>query len=492
MDYNTVLKNLDIDCLLVNSTNEYLTEYSALKENARYTLTGFSGSTGDALITPRGIYLFVDGRYHTQADMEAKKGINVVKLGLGQKQDDEICKLIKPDEVLGIVSKKVSQSRYEKFQTKVKTKLLIDDPINDYTCSHTEKPVNCGYKPRAFTPKKPTFITNLEEVSYLTGLRDFSEDGSAKIWGKLFIDGDKQILFTEPADEFLKNFDKELVVDKNSINAYDYSLIKYPVHKVSEVKILKSVKTDEEIELYKKNFEATDKAVMAIRNYIEANDNLSEFDIAKKLREEFINYGAESLSFKSIVAIDKNSALAHYSKNAKDVYLKEGSLVLIDCGAYYRNGLATDITRVFVKGKPSELQKQVYTTVLKAFLNAYHNNAATGFEIDTLAHSILDNKIKGFTFSHGLGHGIGINVHEYPPNLSQNEIAKIEILNNMCFTIEPGLYNPEYFGVRLENSCYRKDCKNISFVKMSFEGKLIDFNLLNEQEKEWLKEFKVL
>lgn len=492
MDYNTVLKNLDIDCLLVNSTNEYLTEYSALKENARYTLTGFSGSTGDTLITPRGIYLFVDGRYHTQADMEAKKGINVVKLRLGQKQDDEICKLIKPEEVLGIVSKKVSQSRYEKFQTKVNTKLLIDDPINDYTCSHTEKPVNCGYKPREFTPEKPTFITNLEEVSYLTGLRDFAEDGSAKIWGKLFIDGDKQILFTEPADEFLKNFDKELVVDKNSINAYDYSLIKYPVHKVSEVKILKSVKTDEEIELYKKNFEATDKAVMAIRSYIESNDNLSEFDIAKKLREEFINYGAESLSFKSIIAIDKNSALAHYSKNAKDVYLKEGSLVLIDCGAYYKNGLATDITRIFVKGKPSELQKQVYTTVLKAFLNAYHNNAATGFEIDTLAHSILDNKIKGFTFSHGLGHGIGINVHEYPPNLSQNEIAKIEILNNMCFTIEPGLYNPEYFGVRLENSCYRKDCKNISFVKMGFEGKLIDFNLLNEQEKEWLKEFKVL
>ncbi len=492
MDYNTVLKNLDIDCLLVNSTNEYLTEYSALEENARYILTGFSGSTGDALITCRGIYLFVDGRYHTQADMEAKKGINVVKLRLGQKQDDEICKLIKPEEVLGIVSKKVSQSRYEKFQTKVNTKLLINDPVNDYTCSHTEKPVNCSYKPRKFTPENPTFITNLEEVSYLTGLRDFSEDGSAKIWGKLFIDGDKQILFTEPADEFLKNFDKELVVDKNSINAYDYSLIKYPVHKVSEVKILKSVKTDEEIELYKKNFEATDKAVMAIRKYIESNDNLSEFDIAKKLREEFINYGAESLSFKSIVAIDKNSALAHYSKNAENVFLKEGSLVLIDCGAYYKNGLATDITRVFVKGKPSELQKRVYTTVLKAFLNTYHNNASTGYEIDTLAHSLLDNKIEGFTFSHGLGHGIGINVHEYPPNLSQNEIAKVEILDNMCFTIEPGLYNPDHFGVRLENSCYRKDGINISFVKMGYEGKLIDFSLLNEQEKEWLKEFEVL
>ena len=504
MDYNTLLENLDIDCLLVNSTNEYLTEYSALDENARYTLTGFSGSTGDALITKRGIYLFVDGRYHTQADMEAKEGVNIIKLQLGQKQDDEICKLIKPDEVLGIVSKKVSQSRYEKFQARVKTRLLISDPVNNYTCHHTEEPVDCGYEPREFTPVRPTFITNLEEVSYLTGLRDFSEDGSAKIWGKLFINGENQILFKESSDEFLKSFDKELIVDKNSINAYDYSLIKNPVHKVSEVKILKSVKTDAEIELYKKNFEATDKAVMAIRSYIESNDNLSEFEIARRLREEFINYGAESLSFKSIVAVDKNSALAHYSKNAKDVYLKEGSLVLIDCGAYYKNGLATDITRVFVKGEPSELQKRVYTTVLKAFLNAYNchltpalsskerKEKITGFEIDTKAHQILDNKIEGFTFSHGLGHGIGINVHEYPPNLSQNEIAKVEILDNMCFTIEPGLYNPEHFGVRLENSCYRKNGKNISFVKTGYEGKLIDYTLLNAQEKEWLKEFEIL
>ena len=111
---------------------------------------------------------------------------------------------------------------------------------------------------------------------------------------------------------------------------------------------------------------------MAIRDYIESNDNLSEYDVATRLRKEFIQHGAKSLSFNSIVAINQNSALAHYSKNAKDVVLKDGDLVLIDCGAYYEDGLATDITRVFVKGKPSELQKKVYTTVLKAFLNAYY------------------------------------------------------------------------------------------------------------------------
>ena len=255
---------------------------------------------------------------------------------------------------------------------------------------------------------------------------------------------------------------------------------------------MKSIKTEAEIEAYKKAFERTDKAVMAIREYIEANDRISEYDISCKLRENFIKFGAKSLSFNSIVAINQNSALAHYSKNSKDVYLNDGDLVLIDCGAYYESGLATDITRVFVKGNPNELQKKVYTTVLKAFLNCFNAAYKTGLEYDTLAHSLLDNTINGFKFGHGLGHGIGINVHEAPPNLSQNEIAKSEIKDNMCFTIEPGLYNPKFFGVRLENSCYKKDGKIYSFVKMGYEGKLIDFNLLLPQEKEWLNEFSIL
>ncbi len=487
-----LLQNLGIDYLLINSTNEYLVEYSALSENARYTLTGFSGSTGDALITPDNIYLFVDGRYHTQADNEVKEGITVVKLQLGQRQDEEIKKLIKPDKILGIVAKKVSQKRLENFND-VNIKLLDDDPINNYTEPHSTNYTKAS-SPINYNPSEPTFITNLEEVSYLTGLRDFSKDCSSKIWAKLFVDKSGQKLFTDNIEcaKFLKNYDGFIKIDKSTINAYDYALIKNPIHKASEISKMKSVKSEEEIEAYKKAFERTDKAVMAIREYIESNDNLSEYDISKCLREEFIKYGAKSLSFNSIVAINQNSALAHYAKNSKDVKLSDGSLVLIDCGAYYESGLATDITRVFVKGNPSELQRQVYTAVLKAFLNAFNANFKTGFEYDALAHSVLDNGIEGFTFSHGLGHGIGINVHEAPPALNQSEIAHTEIKNGMTFTIEPGLYNPEYFGVRLENSCYKKDGKIHSFVKMGYEGKLIDYNLLSEQEKEWLKEFKIL
>jgi Xaa-Pro aminopeptidase len=134
----------------------------------------------------------------------------------------------------------------------------------------------------------------------------------------------------------------------------------------------------------------------------------------------------------------------------------------------------------------------VYTKVLKAFLNCYNSDLKTGYEVDMLAHTLLDADLEDFVFSHGLGHGIGINVHEAPPALNKNEIAKTEILDNMTFTIEPGLYNPKFFGVRLENSCYKKDGKIHSLVKMGYEGKLIDHNMLNSQEQEWLKEFELL
>jgi len=495
---NKLLEQLGIDYLLVNSTNKFLSEYPDLSENARYDLTGFSGSTGDALVTKDNIYLFVDGRYHIQADLEAKQGVQVVKLQIGQSQDEEIKKLIDPEKILGIISAKVSQARLEGFKG-YNIKLLDVDPIINHTEEHDTTNYEKAFEPVEYEPKA-TFVTNLEEVSYLTGLRDFSKDNSSKIWAKLFIKGNERILFNDDkeCDDFLSNYNESLIVDKHSINAHDYALIKNPVHKDSEIKFLKSVKSDEELEAYQKAFDRTDKALMAIREYIENNNDLSEYDIAKRLKEEYIKFGAKSLSFNSIVAINQNSAQAHYAKNSQDIVLKEGDLVLIDSGAYYESGLATDITRVFVKGQPSELQKKVYTTVLKAFLNCfkYYESCVKenicGFDIDCLAHSILDNSIEGFKFNHGLGHGIGINVHEAPPNLSQNAIAKTIIKEGMCFTIEPGLYNPDYFGVRLENSCCVKNGKIHSFVNMGYEGKLIDYNLLTNQEKEWLKGFRIL
>ena len=495
------MKEQGVNFLLVNSTNKYLEEYTPLEENSRYFLTDFSGSTGDVLVTFEDIYLFVDGRYHIQADLEVNHDIvSVVKLQTGQTFLEELIKKIPQGEILGIFAKKNSQTRVEYLEKNgIKLKYFNNDPLDkviDYDSSNIVKVdgVPVEEKIKDIDIDGAVLITNLEEVAYLFNLRDFSKNYSSKIRGKAVILAGRARLLDD-IDDFVESYKGKIYVDKSTINAYDYKLIGEKVEVLSDspIKLMKSVKTDDEINHYIEAFKRTDMAVKAIRDYMENNDNISEYDIAEQLEKEFKRFGAKSLSFKSIVAKDKNSALAHYSKCSKDEILKDGSLVLIDCGAYYEQGLATDITRVFVKGNPSELQKRVYTTVLKMFLNAYNSDLKVGYDIDNLARKIYsENEIKGFVFNHGLGHGIGVSVHEYPPNLSKNEMAKVEIKNNMCFTIEPGLYNEDYFGVRLENSCYMKNGKIKSFVHMNYEKKLIDFSMLTEQEKEWLNEFEVL
>ena len=108
------MKEQGVNFLLVNSTNKYLEEYTPLEENSRYFLTDFSGSTGDVLVTFEDIYLFVDGRYHIQADLEVNHDIvSVVKLQTGQTFLDELIKKIPQDGTLGIFAKKNSQTRVE-------------------------------------------------------------------------------------------------------------------------------------------------------------------------------------------------------------------------------------------------------------------------------------------------------------------------------------------------------------------------------------------
>lgn len=547
------LKDNKIDYLLVNSTNEFLVEYSDLSENARYFLTNFSGSTGDAVISQKDIFLCVDGRYHEQADLEVdKKLVTVIKMKAGESFAKLLEKKLKPNKTFAIVSKKVSQGRLEILQSTLKNKniqikLLDFDPVIEQKAKSKKQKVieietkikKCIYpkidikitglssdeKFKIIASKldknEAILVTNLEEISYLCNIRNFSTNYTSSVQGKCLITknlggkcfdpckclqdhfGEDKCLTQDEFEHYIKTLNdiKTVFVDKTSITAYDYALLgeKAVALKENYIKEMKSVKTKKEIAHYKKCFERTDKALTATRDFIEQNNNhsLSEYDIAKNLEENFYKFGAKSLSFKSIVAKDKNSALAHYSKNSGSEILQDGSLILIDCGAYYEGGYATDITRVFVKGIPSELQRKVYTTVLKGFLAAFNKKITpktTGFSLDKTARKILEkNSPSGFEFSHSLGHGIGISVHEAPPCLAFSPIAKTPLKPNMCFTIEPGLYNKKHFGVRLENSCYLTKIKDEliikSFSNMCFEKKLIDFTMLSAKEKKQLKSF---
>lgn len=327
---------INYDYLLVNSTNEFLEEYTDLSENARYKLTGFSGSTGDALLTKDGkIFLFVDGRYHTQADLEVNKNkVEVIKLQVGETFIEKLFEKISENSTLTIVSKKNSQYRLENLQKfakikNIKIETVDTDPVlenSEKTLHDNSQEVTLGLSTfdkikivtKDINDDDAIFTANQEEISYLLNKRDFSKNYSSSV-------KKQKILVTKNGIYDINYKIKgQIFADKMTTNAHDYSKLNAKELVVNPIKQLKSIKTKEEIEHYKKCFERTDKAVLDAKKYIEQNENISEDDIAKTLEENFYKFGAKSLSFKSIVAKDKNSALAHYSKCSKDEILKEG------------------------------------------------------------------------------------------------------------------------------------------------------------------------
>ncbi len=534
------IKEAGLDYLIVNTTDEFLVEYNELKNTARYFVTGFSGSTGDVLISESDVWQFVDGRYHQQADDEVDEKItSVVKLRLGESFTDALSERVKENSKVGIVSKKVSLTFYKIIKKKFAEKnikivdldyepverfvkfetsghkcraLLIPDEISG--CSADEKIKKIFSKLR----KNQIYLeTNLENIAYLTNLRQFKTPFSSVFKAKLVIHKDRATIYTDeeieipgkyfelkPLSEF-RNFlvpKCHILYNPGTINYADYKLIKRNAVELRKnlVSEMKSVKNDAEIRHFKENFRRTDNVVKEIEDFIDKHDNLNEYKISEEVEKLYIEQGAKQLSFKTILASGSNSSVIHYSHPSKDVSVKDGDFVLLDCGAHFEGGYSTDITRTFVKGAPSKQQKRVYTTVLKMFLNAYHHKVTsrtTGATLDRIARKIAKKSgliDEGFNFNHGLGHGVGINVHECPPSISSSKQGRKFLKENMVFTIEPGLYKKDFGGVRLENTVFltKKDgeFRIESFSKMPFQEKCVEYELLNEQEKKWFYEWQ--
>lgn len=187
-----------LDCLLINSTNEFLVEYNSLAENSRYNLTRFSGSTGDAVVTKDKVYLFVDGRYHIQADLEVDHSfVTVVKLHNGEKMIEKMRSLLPEHSILGVVSKKNSQARVELLQKYFNVRLLdydIAEPAYELPEDKIED-IDIRFSGLAFKEKfslitsnlaadEAILLTNAEDVSYLFNKRDFQNPLPPKLQQK--------------------------------------------------------------------------------------------------------------------------------------------------------------------------------------------------------------------------------------------------------------------------------------------------------------------
>lgn len=517
------LKKNNYDYLIVNSTSEFLVEYNELEQNARYYLTGFSGSTGEALLSKNGeLALFVDGRYHKQADNQAFDGVEVVKLQLGETYLAKLTEKIQPNAKLAIVANKTPLSFYKSlvkaFEGKnIETIALDKDPVFDFvekkpfknapiidipleiSGQSTEEKITAIQN--ELRQNEARIITNLEQIAWILNKRSFAQNFSSCFKSKMIVEKDGYKVFyadkLSKYENYLKHSEKIFIYSAKSLSYGDYLLIKDKSKPVETDKIeqAKSIKNDAELNHMKSCFERTDIVVTKTADFVNSANALTEQELVKFVEKEFFAQDALSLSFNTILASGKNSALAHYSTDmtAKTV-INKGDFVLLDCGAYFEGGYSTDITRVFCMGEPNDEAKRVYTTVLKANLNAYHTKitpALCGYDIDKIARNVISEaNLDGYNFNHSTGHGVGIGVHEFPPSISPSELAKTPLKNGMVFTIEPGAYNPDFGGVRLENTVYFKDNKITSFSKVRFEEKLINYSMLNEQEKTWLKDWQ--
>ncbi len=547
------LKENNLDYLLVNTTDEFLVEYNELCNCARYFVTGFTGSTGDVLVSADSVWQFVDGRYHEQADSEVNhKTTTVVKLQLGQSFLNELVERIEPNTVIGVVSDKISLNFYKALKFKLdkkhcKIKSLEIDPVGLFTelkqggKPQTVKQISLEiagmsadekFKKLARKLKSDELYldTHLENIAYLTNCRQYKTPFSSTFKAKMLVTKQKAQIYTNeefetpigkhfeilPLLDFDKNIKKlcrnsELVSESSgmsvkvlfnpkTINYHDFKLIKSKAQEssVDYIKEMKAIKNDAEIAHFKKNFKRTDNVVNKTFELLQSKDDLSEAEISDFVEEEYKTQGATQLSFKTILAAGTNSSIIHYSHPSREVKVKDGDFVLLDCGGHFEGGYSTDITRTFLKGNPSKLQKQVYTTVLKMFLNAYHYKVTpktTGFTLDRVARKIqAQSGLEDFNFNHGLGHGVGISVHENPPTISCGQMGKRVLKPNMVFTIEPGLYKTGFGGVRLENTVYlakvNGELKIQSFSHVPFQENVIDYTMLNKQELKWLKDWQ--
>ena len=216
---------------------------------------------------------------------------------------------------------------------------------------------------------------------------------------------------------------------------------------VSNLSLLRMRKDDSEIEHIRRATRIAEQAFAEVLKLVEPG--ITEHELAAELEYRMRKSGAEKPSFDLIVASGPRSAMPHGVASQRKI--EEGDFITFDFGCMV-SGYASDETRTVVLGKASERQKEVYRLVLEAQLAALAALAPgkTTQDIDRIARSIIENQGYGDYFGHGLGHGLGINIHEAPSLSPAGEVIQLE--PGMVVTVEPGIYLPEWGGVRIEDA----------------------------------------
>lgn len=510
-------KNLGV--AVIFSSDPSLSEYVPQAWQFRAWLSGFTGSAGSLIVTPKNAYLITDSRYWEQAQAVLPSCISLLKQR-GSMIDEIIgtlrsfCSIYLKSGIL-LDPRTVSIQHFDKLQdfaTSCQSEITQD--ITFIPKLWTDRPKS-EHAPIWMTPTKgvspqqklaylqqamrkarcQAFVSlALDDIAWLLNLRghdiDFnpvfvSEFILTTEEAKLFVDASQitdelqqylaklnvQVFTHEAFADSLQALEGTLLLDPTQVNAHVQSLL-------PEITVVKS---DSPLTLQKasKNpaeLAAIDEAMLldgiALSNFyfelyqrLENHEKLTEFDVSELLhshRAQHADFISES--FETIVACGPNSAMPHYQNGAdkeKATLLTSDTLLLIDSGAQYKMG-TTDITRMTGLGTPTDAMKEdvgLVTNAMLTLMNTRFPAGTTGAQLDAIARMQLWEN--GYDFGHGTGHGVGylLNVHEGPFSISPR--CNMALPLGWVTSNEPGLYRPKQWGVRVENlMAIQRDSKN--------------------------------
>lgn len=539
----TKMKESGIDVYYFNTSDYHLSEYVPEYFKTIAYFSGFSGSMATLLVTLDDTYIFIDGRYHSQADREClPNGIKVVKLGtIGALDPVEFIVKNYKDKTIGLDGKRTSiafAKKLLKHRIKIKSLDIYSELIENRASLSSDPIYELDEQYTGLSRKrklelikyclndKTHIINNLESIAYLLNLRG-NDIAYTPVFLAYLVIKDKEIyLFSnlsrfspelldklyedeviirpyESYYSFLETISKKkILLDENKVNYESYLRI-YRNNRLynmrSVVEEMKAIKNPVEQRNFKLAHIYDAVAVLRFMMWLDSVDKrtITEYDAKRKIDSLRLEYRAKDLSFSSIVAYNENAALMHYAPTeSKCARLNNKGILLFDTGGQYNEG-TTDITRTVALGEVDDKVKMYFTLVLKSMFNLSELKflrGLSGRQIDIVARKDLWEL--GVDYRCGTGHGVGYNlaVHEGPPNIrygtTENQTEEAPIKPGMIFSDEPGVYFENEFGIRCENLllCEKAESNEYGeFLRFNtltlvpFDLNLIDKNYLDEK-----------
>ena len=521
-----------IDGYVIPKNDDYFTEYS--KINRLKIISNFTGSAGLAVILKNKNYLFTDGRYTIQSQIESGKHFKIY--GFEKLVN---CKLFK-NLTLGVDPKLFTNTQIKNFFLKNNKIKLIDKNLIDEIKKQSKifdkqffslnksivgETINSKIAKISKYLKKNKcdyiFISAPENVAWILNIRGGDGPNSPIPNSRLIIDKTKKILLiskihkcknllknkiikkkelldlNEFPNKILKLKGKKFIIDNKSCSIFYENLIRSKfqiIKKEDPTYYFKAIKNKTEIDnminCHILDGVALTKFIYWIKKINKRN--ITEVEAAKKL-EKFRKMHKSFIypSFDTIAGSGSNGAIIHYraiKENCRRINKQD--IFLCDSGGQYKYG-TTDVTRTICFSNQKQTIKNIFTKVLKghiAVATTNLNKDNIGKKIDKRARKFLQKS--NLDYSHGTGHGVGffLNVHEGPQSISK--INTVKIKEGMILSNEPGYYKKNEFGIRIENLIYvKKEKKKTFFENLTLapiEKDLINFNLLTKFEKNYL------